>query len=414
MTIVEFYDKVAVENIASTLLCSPDKVVFVGDNEKRMRKSIEIYKNVIAERNLNVEFEYRKISRNNLSGCINVLSDIVENNDDCVFDIEGGEELYLVALGVIFEKYGKRIHIHRFNIHTDSLVDCDADGNVCTTVSASLSVDENIRIYGGRIITSDEVEGGMYDWDFSEDFVKDIYLMWMLCTENTGRWNSRIGCISKLCAESRQGDALVFASSMEIITTLMKKNSSYVEQFLSLLRKLETYGLIRNLFYDDNALAFVFKNEQVKRCLTSAGRLLEVFVAVTALKAVDKKGNHLYNDVRTGVYIDWDCTAAPEFGTDVANEIDVMVMKGMIPVFISCKNGRFDVDELYKLYVVAERFGGKYARKVIVASESIENSANGRYLKARAKDMGIRFIDDIGTMPQAEIEKEFRSIWLAL
>ncbi len=413
MTIVEFYDKVAVENMASTLLCSPDKVIYVGDNEKRMLKSIEIYKSISAERNLNIEFEYRKISRNNLHNCISVLSEIVENNENCVFDIEGGEELYLVALGAIFEKYGERIQIHRFNIHTDSLIDCDADGNVCTTSPASLSVDENIRIYGGRIIGSDEVEGGMFNWDFSEDFAKDIELMWMLCTENTGRWNSQISCISKLCAESRQETELAFDASMEIITTLMKNNNSYVDQFLSLLRSLETYGLIENLLYNDNVVSFMFKNEQVKRCLTNAGRLLEVFVAVNALKATDQKGNLLYNDVRTGVYIDWDCVVAPEFSTDVANEIDVMVMKGLIPVFVSCKNGQFDVNELYKLFVVAERFGGKYARKVIVASESIEDSAKGRYLKARAEDMGIRFIDDIDKMPQSEIEKEFRSLWLA-
>ena len=40
MTIVEFYDKNSIENIVSTLLCSPDKVIFVGDNEKRILKAL--------------------------------------------------------------------------------------------------------------------------------------------------------------------------------------------------------------------------------------------------------------------------------------------------------------------------------------------------------------------------------------
>ncbi len=413
MTIIEFYDKTAVENIASTLLCSPDKVIFVGDNEKRINRSIDTYKSLAADRGIEVEFIPRKISRNNLKNCINVLSDIVENNDNCVFDIQGGEETYLVALGAVFEKYGNRIQIHRFNINTNSLVDCDADGEVCKTSAIKFSVDENVRIYGGRIIGSDEIEAGMFDWDFNNEFEKDIELMWMLCTKNTGRWNNQIGCISKLCAESRLASSLEFDASMEIVTTLMKKNNVYVNQFLSLLRELEKYGLIRNLFYNDNVVSFAFKNEQVKRCLTIAGRLLEVFVAVNARRSTDKNGSLLYNDVRTGVYIDWDSVVAPDFSADVANEIDVMLMKGLTPVFISCKNGRFDVDELYKLSVVAERFGGKYARKVIVAAESIEDSAKGKYLKARATDMGIRFIDDIDRMSQAEIEKEFKLLWLA-
>ena len=413
MTIVEFYDKTAVENMASTLLCSPDKVIFVGDNEKRMVRSIENYKKLAEDRGIDVEFIPQKLSRNNLQNCINVLSNIVETNEDCIFDIEGGDEIYHIALGVIFEKYGNRIQIHRFNIHTNALTDCDADGKVCATSPVELSIDENIRLYGGRIITSDEVEGGMYNWNFNDDFAKDIELMWMLCTKNTGRWNGQIGCISKLCAESRLNSELEFDASMEIVTTIMKKNNAYVNQFLLLLRDLEIYGLIRNLFYNDNVVSFVFKNEQVKRCLTVAGRLLEVFAALNATRATDKKGNILYNDVRTGVYIDWDCVVAPEFTTDVANEIDVIVMKGLTPVFISCKNGHFDVDELYKLSVVAERFGGKYARKVIIASESLEDSTKGKYLKARGKDMGIRFIDDIDKMPQSQIDKEFRSLWLA-
>ena len=38
MTIIEFYDKTPLENIASALLCSPDKVILVGDDKKSLEK----------------------------------------------------------------------------------------------------------------------------------------------------------------------------------------------------------------------------------------------------------------------------------------------------------------------------------------------------------------------------------------
>ena len=35
MTIIEFYDKAAIENIAGALLCDPDRVILVGHNKKK-------------------------------------------------------------------------------------------------------------------------------------------------------------------------------------------------------------------------------------------------------------------------------------------------------------------------------------------------------------------------------------------
>ena len=84
--------------------------------------------------------------------CVQVLSDIVEKNPDCVFDIEGGEDIFLVAVGIVYEKYNEKIQLHRFNVHTNSLVDCDADGNVCRTSSLQMTVDENVSVYGLSLI----------------------------------------------------------------------------------------------------------------------------------------------------------------------------------------------------------------------------------------------------------------------
>ena len=145
---------------------------------------------------------------------------------------------------------------------------------------------------------------------------------------------------------------------------------------------------------------------------------MKVFLA--ALEAQEKDGSSTYNDVMNGVYIDWDGDInTDKNGYDTENEIDVMMMHGMVPVFVSCKNGYIDKDELYKLNAVATRFGGKYAKKVLVAS-SLDDSNASNYLRQRADDMGIRLVEgysnngnykDFTDMNDVEINRVIRSLW---
>ena len=154
-----------------------------------------------------------------------------------------------------------------------------------------------------------------------------------------------------------------------------------------------------------------FKNEQVQRCLTKAGQVLELIVYISALNATEKDGSKSYSDVMTGVQIDWDGDIHTQTNAcDTQNEIDVMMMHGLIPIFVSCKNGAVDVNELYKLNTVAERFGGSYSKKVLVAT-ALDDSLSSEYIRIRAKDMNIRLIEDVQTMPESELNKIFRSLW---
>ena len=94
------------------------------------------------------------------------------------------------------------------------------------------------------------------------------------------------------------------------------------------------------------------------------------------------------DDCKVGVHLDWDGVIHEKPGEDVLNEIDVLSLKGYIPTFISCKSGRMDSHQslhaLYELDTVARRFGGKYAKKVLVTSEKLRPM----YVE-RAEEMGI-------------------------
>lgn len=88
-----------------------------------------------------------------------------------------------------------------------------------------------------------------------------------------------------------------------------------------------------------------------------------------------------------------------------------MLMKGVIPVFISCKNGYVDETELYKLNAVAERFGGPHAQKVLVSTYSGKSSIEGhKYFVQRAKDMKIQLLEDVHSLSDKEFERKIKNI----
>lgn len=108
MTFIEFYDNDAVKNILSCLSSKPDKVILIGYKSKQLKKQAEIYRDFFLKRWIDIDFQYMKINKDDLTDCMEKLGKIIDENNDCHFDITGGDELSLVALGTVYEKYKER------------------------------------------------------------------------------------------------------------------------------------------------------------------------------------------------------------------------------------------------------------------------------------------------------------------
>ena len=408
MTIIEFFDKASIENIAGALLCEPQQVLLIGDKRKQLDRAVNLYQGILEKNNIATKISYRSVSKNDLQDIISALEQIVADYEDCVFDLTGGEELYLVAVGTMMERYKGRIQCHRFNFRNGTLNDCDANGNVCCSKSFDISLEDNINIYGGEIVTDTQRERYTYPWDFSEDFEHDIDTMWDICRHNARLWNAHVGTLGAICEVFEMQDALEISFDQELSASILQqKGVKYVCEAW-IMYELQKHGLIRLLVMQDT-ISFVFKNEQIKKCLTVAGSILELIVAKIMRSLKDKDGTPLYHDVTVGAVIDWDRAEDDEYRT--INEIDVLAMKGSIPIFISCKNGDFDVNELYKLNTVAEHFGNKYSKKVLVSTELDQLGEKSNYIYARMDDMGIRSIENVDEMSDSEFEKALKTLW---
>ena len=101
MTYIEFFDKVSSRNICACLSFAPERVVLIGHKAKLMEKHKQRYERLFSDRDHSIEFTYKTVSQSNLDNAVSVISQLVEEYEDCVFDITGGGEILLLALGMV-------------------------------------------------------------------------------------------------------------------------------------------------------------------------------------------------------------------------------------------------------------------------------------------------------------------------
>lgn len=403
MTYIEFFDRNSIENICSSLVGDPERVILVGGNRKILQKYAEIYREVLSEKGKDVEFLCRSVNRNSLESTVKVFSEIVESYENCIFDLSGGDEIYLAASGIVCERYKEKcISLHRFNMKSGNVTEYDCDGaDVHKGILPELTVEENIRIYGGRVINADSSYSSA---NISTSFAEDIDDMWDICKKDVKAWNAQVNFFEALESKKRMGtEPLTVSVSENALSSITKK---YYNR--EIIKDLVEKGLLKSFYEKYGGLEIEYKNADVKKALTKAGLALELKITLVASRCAEK-GNKMYGDVKNGVQIDWDGKSSDD-GYDTENEIDVMMMCGAVPVFVSCKNGFVEIDELYKLSSVALRFGGRYAKKVLVATALDKSGETAHYFRQRANDMNILLIENIQSMSENELIKVISGI----
>mgnify|MGYP003291400497 CR=1 FL=1 len=420
MTYIEFFDKTAVENVCACLTYAPERVIYIGDNEDLMNAHIANYTKVFSDRKQNIAFSCRTTSKSNLANAVKLLTELVQTYEDCVFGITGGDELLMLALGIVYQQNPDRnIQIHRINVRNGTVSDCDKDGNTIYSHEPQLTIKENIRIYGGDVMYCDVNGDETYQWDLSEEFLADFALIWARCKLNVRYWNKQIGyfeAMKEIIKESgkERAEELTLTVKRTVLEAYLARNKVKFKPARGIIQYLTDNNLLTN--YDDSdekTVTVSFKNPQVMRCLTKAGNALELKIFIAA-KNVKDKNDPVYDDALNGVLIDWDGKPHDEETEniyDTENEVDVLLMHGIVPVFISCKNGVVHTEELYKLETVAQRFGSKYAKKVLIATSIPTEGEAGAFFRQRAKDMRIKLIEGVQYMTDAELEKKLKNLW---
>ena len=77
MTYVEFFDRIAAENICVCLTYTPERVIYLDDDSKLMKAHIANYQKVFEARGQTIEFIPMTVSRTNLEKAVELLSRLV-------------------------------------------------------------------------------------------------------------------------------------------------------------------------------------------------------------------------------------------------------------------------------------------------------------------------------------------------
>ncbi|MBQ6946847.1 MAG: hypothetical protein IJN42_02270 [Clostridia bacterium] len=399
MTLIEFFDENRIENVACALLSDAKRVILVGSSPSRLAQYCTRYTQLSGK-----PYEPRSIDRNDLGATVKTLEKIVcevsEAGERCVLELAGGDDLCLVAAGIVAERHPDQIDLWRTNI-PHSRLDVFYPENQSRSSEQCLTLEENVRIYGGRLQVSEA-----WDLEKTEPIAR---LLWQLTLEQKD-WNHHVEQLGRLRAsfpvdgnnqpvidEKKKATALRFGGKISDLRG--KFGRGQLDEIVELLQKIrrrqgEDKYILRELQISEQELYVEYADGNVKRLLDKAGQVLEVWLAGNLKKMTRQRtGRPYFCDICVGAELDWDGVIQPHNFPDVSNEIDVMAMRGMVPVFISCKSGKVKPEELYKLDHVAARFGGDYAKKILVV-RSLGPEANSEIsFEQRAAEMGIAVLE---------------------
>lgn len=398
MTLVECFDNNPINNIVGCLRFRPERVIFIG-TENNIKKPAKIFQKILDERGIFTEIIIQNVNLNNPTEITQVLSDIVKNEFFCTIDVNGGNARVLMAVGALWnslsESQQKRVTIQGYNQFTEKDIDLDGDGRLINGERISLTASELIALHGGIIYPRIDQQYDAYTVDSLKPFFK-------IMAHPTIDWNKAISYLNEFesCSIS---DTEIYVN-LESVSDQIYNFDNKLNTLYNLLLMLENNAIIRNRSFG-SILRYDYLDTFGHYCTRKAGNVLELKTLFEARIAKTDDGENLFDDYCMGVNIDWDGIIhnSAEHLKETRNEIDVLTIRGVTPLFISCKNGEFDDNELYKLNTVAQRFGGKKARKALVANgNEITDS-----LRRRAKDMSIYLIENAAGLTHEEWKKEF-------
>ncbi len=380
-TLIELFDREPLENAAGPLLFRPEKIVYLGCRDIMRGRQMADLRRFYKAMGLGMEVEYLPVDRYDRDGISRRILEVLQKNPDCAFDLTGGSELLLVTVGELSRLMG--ISMHQVNLEEQTVLTIEgADPEPVDRIE--LTVAQNILLHGGRILFSEEK-----GWDVTKDFVSGICTLWSYCRKTPDVFN-------------RHAAFFESASIVDNLTVRWDAGRGQPEPNAAFLSDLRRAGFFTDLERTKTGYQFTYRDKSLKKLFSKAGNLLEVYVYLAALES------GIFTDVRQGVTIDWDAEGGSN-PTETKNEVDVMAMRGFLPVFLSCKNGTVKKDALYELETVSDRFGGRYAARALVAT-SAGGGTGDAYLRSRAKDSGIVLIEDVNRMELDALSKRIANL----
>ena len=386
-TLIELYDERPLENVLSTEIFRPERTVYIchSDVDGKEKKALAEY---FAHRGLDTKLEFITADRYSSKDVYNVLRSVVDRYGDCALDVAGGTDNALFAAGQlcternlpVFTYSRKQNRYYSINQapFADKL-DCDV----------KYAVEDFFLMAGGSM------RQGRVDNSVLDRYLDYFDLFFELYLRHRSDWGSVVNYMQR-ASQIQKGQPVEL--EVQAPYTVKGDHGRRINANEEVLRELENIGFIENLdIYPGQSVSFRFMDAQVRTWLRDVGSVLELYVYKLCLDT------GVFNDVRTSAVVDWESNVRRD---SVTNEIDVMCVRGVTPMFISCKTCEVNTEALNELAILRDRFGGQGAKAAIVTTK---NSA--AVTRNRATELGIEVID-LNDLKRGSAGKRFRALAL--
>lgn len=225
--------------------------------------------------------------------------------------------------------------------------------------------------------TSDTCRAEIYtEWKIEKELEK-------LFSRTDFMADERLLRIEKIPA-GKSSRIVISFDNLSVDSLKLEENDRYSFAILEKLAKAHFITRLRQDEKNKRCVSFAYTSPRMKKLLTTAGEILEIYTYYEALKT------GYFDDIACGFEFEW------EFG-GVKNEIDGILTKGFRSLMIECKGRkRLEQDFYHKLQSISEQFGIG-CKKVLIANTYMHNEfldAGNDEQKARGNQMEIITVSD--------------------
>ncbi|MGL4607978.1 MAG: Card1-like endonuclease domain-containing protein [Eubacteriaceae bacterium] len=374
-TIIELYDEEPIKNILSTLIFKPSNLIYLVEKNELNNQEKEEIRELYRNKKLKTKVMFEEIDPMNPSAVASRLESITRKYKDIGIDLTGGNEIVLLSVGQLCKR--KNIPGFYIDLNTKQLI--VVYGRLDTIENFAipkLLVEDILEVAGATIDRCDHFQPDLE----KKEMIEEIRKVFEISMRYPKQWKKNIVYLQNITKRAEEGNKEILR--IEAPSTI-QLDKVYIRGETVILKALSEIGVIQNLKNEPGKICFKYKSKELKRCLVNHGIWLEMYIYILA------KESNYFNDVRMSVVIDWD--GDKEDFNVAFSEIDLILVKDLTAIFISCKVPLPDNFVLSEIKVLSQKFGGMMGKSVIVTASDLENKST---LYKRAKELDIIIIDE--------------------
>lgn len=374
-TLIELYDERPIENVLAMEVFRPAEVVFLCPAEAAQDRAMqEKLREYAKKQGLDTRLTFLETSPYRADRVKRQLRRVVETHPDCALDITGGTDAALFAGGLLCAEAS--IPVFTFSRKRNRFYNISgadfADELLCTVEH---KVEDVFLMAGGAL------RPGRVDNALLPHYLPKIDALFGIYIRYRREWARLVTYIQRLSQCPPDAEPPLHAEGPWEVKGEQGKR---VEAPEPALRDLARAGFLRRLrIRRGEHVAFDFRDAQIRWWLRDVGSALELHVYKACLDT------GIFHDVRSSVVVDW---AGEGRRDSVTNELDAVAVRGVTPLFVSCKTCAVSTDALNELAILRDRFGGAAARAAIVTAEYCRAVTRHR---AAALDIDVIDIADL-------------------